>query len=67
MLGAFVAVREDPWARQAYDLARARGQQHNRALRGIRARWIRILWRCWQDRTSYDPARHTTRQVALTG
>jgi len=55
---AFVSVRENDWARDAYDQARARGQQHNRALRGIGARWVRILWRCWTDSTPYDPARH---------
>jgi hypothetical protein len=20
--------------------------------------WIRVLWRCWQNREPYDPARH---------
>lgn len=54
----FVAVREDDWSRAAYQQARARGQLHNRALRGIGARWTRVLWRCWTDRTTYDPARH---------
>src|SRR5262249_42006667 len=44
---AFTAVRENDWARDAYQQARSRGQQHNRALRGIGARWVRILWRCW--------------------
>jgi transposase len=55
---AFVSVRENDWACAAYDQARARGQQHNRALRGIGARWTRILWRCWTDRVCYDPNRH---------
>ena len=54
----FVSVRENEWAREHYDQARSRGQQHNRALRGIGARWVRILWRCWTDATPYDPARH---------
>jgi transposase len=55
---SFVSVRENDWAREAYQQARARGQQHNRALRGVGARWVRILWRCWTDHTTYDPARH---------
>jgi transposase len=55
---AFVSVRDNPWAREHYDQARARGQQHNRALRGLGARWVRILWRCCTDSTPYDPARH---------
>ncbi len=61
---AFVAVRENEWARDAYQHARARGQLHNRALRGIGARWTRILWRCWQDGTTYDPALHLKDQPA---
>jgi hypothetical protein len=55
---AFVSVRENDWAHDAYQQARAGGQQHNRALRGVGARWVRILWRCWTDRVRYDPARH---------
>jgi transposase len=58
----FVAVRENDWSKQAYQEARARGQLHNRALRGIGARWTRILWRCWQDGTTYDPALHLKQQ-----
>jgi hypothetical protein len=46
------------WAHDAYQQARARGQHHNRALPGVGARWVRILWRCWTDRVRYDPARH---------
>ncbi|MHB2024968.1 MAG: IS110 family RNA-guided transposase [Mycobacteriales bacterium] len=61
---AFVAVRENDWAHDAYQQARARGQLHNRALRAIGARWTRILWRCWQDRTTYDPALHLKNQPA---
>ena len=55
---AFVAVREDEWSHQAYQQARERGQLHNRALRGVGARWTRILWRCWQDGATYDQAQH---------
>lgn len=61
---AFVSVRENDWAHQAYEQARARGQLHNRALRGIGARWTRILWRCWTDHAAYDPALHLKRQPA---
>ena len=54
----FVSVRDNDWAHDAYQQARARGQLHNRALRGLGARWTRILWRCWTDHTTYDPDRH---------
>jgi transposase len=54
----FVASREDPWSQKVYQTARARGQGKYRALRGLGARWMRILWRCWTSRTSYNPERH---------
>lgn len=47
-----------PWAREVYRRARARGQDHPHAIRTLGRAWIRILWRCWQDRVPYDPARH---------
>lgn len=47
-----------PWAREVYRRARARGQDHPHAIRTLGRAWIRVLWRCWQDRMPYDPARH---------
>ena len=46
-------------SRVAYLSALDRGQHAHRALRGIGSRWGRILWRCWQDGTPYDPERRT--------
>ncbi len=57
------AIRISPWTREAYDAARARGQSHSRAIRSVGARWGRILWRCWLDRQTYDPA--LDRRVAM--
>jgi len=59
---AFVAAREDAWSRRIYDDARARRQGKYRALRGLGSRWTRILWRCWTDHTTYDPAIHHKQQ-----
>jgi transposase len=47
-----------PWAREVYRRARARGQDHPHAIRTLGRAWIRVLWRCWQNREPYDPARH---------
>ncbi|MBK9179161.1 MAG: transposase [Acidimicrobiales bacterium] len=60
---AYNSIRLSPWARAGYDQAKARGQQHHRALRGLAARWCRVLWRCWQDSTPYDASRHITATV----
>ena len=62
---SLLLIRLSPWARANYDLARSRGQHHHRALRGLAARWNRVLWRCWQDGTPYDPAQHRALQALL--
>ena len=47
-----------PWARDVYERARARGQDHPHATRTLGRAWIRVLWRCWQDGVPYDPSLH---------
>jgi transposase len=60
--------RWHPWAREVYARARARGQDHPHAIRTLGRAWIRVLWRCWQDRVPYDPARHGNfRQLQAAG
>ena len=57
-----------PWAADRYATARARGQDHQRAIRTLGRAWCRVLWRCWQDNAAYDPARHRGLQdhIAVT-
>jgi transposase len=47
-----------PWAHDVYQRARARGCDHPHAIRILGRAWTRVLWRCWQDHTPYDPTRH---------
>lgn len=47
-----------PWAGDVYSRARHRGHDHPRAIRTLGRAWTRILWRCWQTNTPYDPTRH---------
>jgi hypothetical protein len=42
------------WARGYYDQKRNEGKRHHAAIRALAYRWIRILYRCWKDRTPYD-------------
>lgn len=53
------SIRFSPWARAYYALQRSRGKGKHAALRALAYKWIRIIWRCWQDRTPYDDARYT--------
>jgi len=55
-----------PWAQDHYAAARARGHDHPRALRTLGRAWSRIIWRCWQDHTPYDPERHRALQQHIT-
>jgi hypothetical protein len=55
-----------PWAQDLYAQARARGHDHPRALRTLGRAWSRVVWRCWQDRVPYDPARHRALQRHIT-
>jgi transposase len=42
------------WARTYYDGQRALNKAHHAAVRALAFKWIRILFRCWQNRTPYD-------------
>ena len=46
------------WARAYYQQQRARGAAHHAAVRALAFKWIRIVFRCWKDRVSYDDARY---------
>jgi hypothetical protein len=35
-----------------------RGSGHHAAVRSLAFKWIRIIWRCWQDHTPYDDTRY---------
>jgi len=52
------------WARTFYDRARDRGADHPHAIRILARAWLRVLWRCWQDRTKYDDVRHLAAAAA---
>jgi transposase len=50
--------RASPWAAEVYRQAIARGCDHPHAVRILARAWARVIWRCWQDHTPYDPALH---------
>jgi transposase len=49
---------ESAWAAHVYRAAKDRGADHPHAIRILAKAWCRVIWRCWQDRAPYDPARH---------
>ena len=57
-LWADCSRKKSPWARAYYARKREQGQDHASALRCLGKRWLKILWRLWTDRQTYDEARH---------
>jgi transposase len=48
------SIRHSFWAQIYYQQQRDKGKAHQAAVRALAFKWIRILFRCWQDRTPYD-------------
>ena len=46
------------WAKAYYEQQRARGAGHHEAIRSLAYKWIRIVTRCWKDRTPYSEEAH---------
>ena len=58
--------RWHPWAHDVYQRARTRGASHPHAIRILGRAWTRVLWRCWQDHTPYNPTQHNALNKLLT-
>ncbi len=54
-----------PWAKDVYARARARGCNHPHAIRILGRAWTRVLWRCWQNHTPYNPTQHNALNTLL--
>jgi transposase len=54
------SVKFSAWARAFYRGCRDRGQEHNEALRNLGTKWVKIMFRMWQDRQPYDEAWYLT-------
>jgi len=52
------SVRFCPWAKCFYQTQLNRGKSHHVAIRALAFKWIRILFRCWQDRCPYDSTKY---------
>ena len=46
-------ITKSIWSKAFYLQQKAKGVSHYTALRALAYKWIRIIWRCWQDRKPY--------------
>jgi hypothetical protein len=44
--------------RQFYDQQRGKDKRHHAIVRSLAFKWIRVLFRCWKDRTPYVEQRY---------
>jgi transposase len=52
------SIRHSLWARAFYQMHKAAQKTHWVIIRALAYKWIRILFRCWQERTPYDEIRY---------
>lgn len=51
-------VMYSAWAGEYYRRMVAKGKTRQVILRALAFKWIRVLWKCWQERTPYNEARY---------
>ena len=51
------------WAQVYYQAQKKRGKSHATALRCLGQRWLKILWKMWQTKTSYHSEIHAANQL----
>lgn len=51
-------INKSFWAGQYYRQQRAKGCTYQAAVRALAFKWIRILYRCWQNHTLYDESKY---------
>jgi transposase len=61
-LWADCSRKKSAWAQAYYRGKRKEGHDHASALRCLGKRWLKILWRLWQDHQRYDETRHQESQ-----
>lgn len=55
---ARLSVAQCQWARNYVDYYTGQGKKYHSVIRALAFKWIRILFRCWKDRTPYDDQKH---------
>jgi transposase len=53
------------WAAHVYANAKGRGCDHPHAIRILARAWLRVIWRAWTDRKTYDVSQHRAAQLLL--
>lgn len=52
------SIKKAGWARVYYTGLRDRGMKHHAAVRSVAYKWIRIMYRCWQEQEPYNETKY---------
>jgi hypothetical protein len=52
------SIRHSHWARAFYSQQKSRGHKHHTIVRALAYKWIRIIFRYWQNFECYDENRY---------
>lgn len=58
---AGLSIRQCAWAKAYYEEQLARGKSNQTAKRALAYKWIRIIYRCWQNHQPYNEAHYISR------
>lgn len=62
---AGLSIASCEWAKRYYELQISRGKAKQTARRALAYKWIRIIYRCWQDGQPYNES-HYLKRLSLT-
>ncbi|MGO4894358.1 IS110 family transposase [Flavobacterium sp. W21_SRS_FM6] len=52
------SVHQSYWAGLYYANQKAKGKTHQKAVRALAYKWVRIVYKCWKTKTPYDESRY---------
>ena len=55
---AGLTIKQSFWAKNFYAQQRAKGKSHSTAVRALAFKWLRIIFRLWQDRALYSESKY---------
>ena len=61
---AWQSTLQEGWARDYYQRKRAEGKTHSMAIRALANIWVRIIYRMWVNKTSYQTATFAAAKLA---
>ena len=61
---AWQSTRQEAWALDYYQRKRAEGKTHSMAVRALANVWVRIIYRMWVNKTSYQTATFEAAKLA---